>query len=123
MRSCYTATLRFQIVRFFAVLSNVQAFHFVLFRDAETGNQVGYFENHDRAEQSETPGEEYSDQLISHLAPIPVARAHRLAVAKNWIDDGLCEHSRQQRAYRSARAVHAKSVQRVIIPEERLHLR
>src|SRR6185369_4157124 len=62
--------LRFQIVRFFAVLRNVQPFHLVLFAHTEAGHQVGDFKNHDGSHQREAPGEKNADQLIAYLAPV-----------------------------------------------------
>src|SRR5262245_14304844 len=99
--------LRFQLVRFFAVLSTVQAFHFMLLGDAEAGDQIGYFENHDGADKREAPGEEHTDQLVAHLAPIAIPRSDRFAVAKNRIDDSLRKEACEQGADRPARAMYA----------------
>src|SRR5215831_10283015 len=115
--------LRLQIVRFLAVLSNVKAFHLVILADAEAGNPIGYFENHDRADKRKAPREKHADQLIAHLSPMAVASAHRLALSKNRIDDSLRENSGEQSADRAAGPVYAEGVQRVIIPEERLDFR
>src|SRR5262249_4001330 len=115
--------LRLQIVRFLAVLSNVKAFHLVILADAEAGNPIGYFENHDRADKRKAPREKHADQLIAHLSPMAVARAHRLAPSENRIDAPLRANSREQGADRAPGTVDPEGVQRVIIPEERLHLR
>src|SRR5262249_55935646 len=115
--------LRLQIVRFLAVLSNVKAFHLVVLADAEAGDPIGYFENHHRADKRKAPREKHADQLIAHLSPMAVARAHRLALSKNRIDDRLRENAGEQGAGGAAGTVDAEGVQRVIIPEQRLHLR
>src|SRR5207253_6323121 len=73
-----------------------------------------------RSHQREGPRHEHAHQLVSHLAPVTIEPAHRLSHAKDGIHDLLRENAGQQRANRAARAVHAESIERVIITEGRL---
>src|SRR5256886_3305931 len=54
---------------------------------------------------------------------MPIQTAYWLTRSKNRVDHLLRKNSGKQSSDRAARAMHPESIQRVIIPEESLHLR
>ena len=56
-----TVYLQFEVIGLFTVLRNVQTLNLLLLSDAQAGNHIGDFQEHDAANQCEAPGDQYAD--------------------------------------------------------------
>src|SRR6266849_1635613 len=61
---------------------------------------------------------EHAYKLVTNLTPVSIAAANRFRCAKNRVDHLRRKHTSQERTDGSSGAVHAKRVERVIIPED-----
>src|SRR4051812_18005283 len=61
------SALRFEDIPFFAVLAQVQAFHFLLFAHPHTHNGIAYFQNDQGADNAQAPGDCAPHRLVQNL--------------------------------------------------------
>src|SRR5215469_18016975 len=109
---------RFQVIPFFTVQRDVEAFDFVLFADAQSGHDVDNFQDRDGSDKGKDPGEQDSDYLISNLAPVAIQAAHGFPVAEDGINDNACAHSGEDCSNGAARPVNSEGVERVVVAEQ-----
>src|SRR5580704_8001275 len=105
------------------MLRDVQSFNLFRFRYTNAGNHVCYFQEDNGADQRKAPGDQYAHKLVAKLSPVTIHTADGLACAENWIDHLLGENAGQESANRATCAVNSKSIQSIIISEDRFYLR
>ena len=59
-----------EVIPFFAVLCDVEAFDFLFRRYTQTDEEVNDFEQDERAHDGKNPGNGYSHKLIEELMPV-----------------------------------------------------
>ncbi len=65
----------FEIVSFFAVLRDIEAFNFFGFAHAHTGNHIRYFEKDNGADEGKAPGDQNAYKLVAELSPVTIQTA------------------------------------------------
>src|SRR5580704_5019601 len=110
-----------EVIRLFTVLRDVQTFDFFGFGHAHTGNHIRYFQQDDGSDQSEAPSNQHAYKLVAELSPMSIHSADWFACAENRIDHLLREDAGQEGADGATRAVNSKSIQRIIIAEDRFY--
>src|SRR5271169_622786 len=113
----------FEVIRFFAVLRDVQAFDLLRLTHAHAGNHIRYFQEHNGADERKAPGNQYAYKLVAELSPVTVHSAYGFTRAENRIDHLLREDAGEERADGAARAVNAESIESIIIAEDRFYFR
>src|SRR5271167_91105 len=111
----------FEVIRFFAVLRDVQAFDLLRLTHAHAGNHIRYFQEHNGADERKAPGNQYAYKLVAELSPVTVHSAYGFTRAENRIDHLLREDAGEERADGAARAVNAESIESIIIAEDRFY--
>src|SRR5580658_3427554 len=81
----------FEIVSFFAVLRDIEAFDFFGFTYAHTGKHIRYFQQHNGADECKSPGDQTTYKLVAELSPVAAQAADWFACAENRIDELLGE--------------------------------
>src|ERR1700674_3085438 len=121
-----SSILRFYDVSFFAMQADVQPFHLLFLADAHSYYSVANFENNQRAGDGQPPSHTATDELIDDLGSVAVHQAERQqpagAIFESVVDGVGGEHAGEDGAQRSSDAVHAESVQGVIVLELLFHL-
>src|SRR5258706_2721004 len=112
--------LGLEVVALLAMHAQIQAVDFLLPFRAYAGDDVANLEDHPGADDRETPCDPDPHQLVPNLARVPVHPAHRLA-RPDIVDRARGHHAGQDRSQGSASAVHAKRVERIVIPELAFH--
>ena len=119
--------LGFEIVPFLAVQRDIEAADLLIFRNAQADEEIGHFQNDERADDCEDPRDCDSDELIQDLMRVAIKEAHIQCIALGIFEDSVHEFCREEtgekRADCAAGAVDAEGVERIIVAEDRFHFR
>ena len=108
------------------MLSDVQSFVFVIGCNAEAEGEIDNFEEDERAESGDAPGDGDSDGLVEYLMPVSVDGSGREGGSDGVFEDGVDgaggEDAGEEDSDGATDAVHAECVEGVVIPEPELDL-
>src|ERR1700722_15241659 len=113
-------TLRFKRVAFFTMLTEIEALLLGIGIHAHANQDVANLEDNECADGRESNGDQDANRLVQNLPRITVdqTQGNHFTVDGCVVDDVGGEHSRQQRAQRTARGMNAESIERIVITEQ-----
>src|ERR1700678_2029168 len=111
-----------EVVTFFSVLRKIQTLDLVIRGNPQPDRLIDNKEQNRSYDDRNEPRNSCARGLVAKLRPVPVepARWQWLAgsiIAKRGIDGAYRKDAGEKRAQRSAHAMHAKGIQRGVIPE------
>jgi hypothetical protein len=101
------------------VLRQVQPLKFVFARNTHPYKEIGHFQHRECSPNRQTPGDQYTHELIENLARISVENSQRqgvaLSIMENRIDHRKGENSGHQSPQRASGAMNAERVERIVV--------
>src|ERR1700761_4215721 len=104
------------------MLRQVETRALVFFTYPKPNDLIHNEEDNQRSDDGERPGHSYAYSLIDYLALVALQQSGCLTRSEDGIDGAAGKDTGQQRPNVSSGAVHAESIERVVITKDCLHL-
>src|SRR5262249_25407069 len=118
---------RFKYIPLFTVHAGIQALDLLFLINPHTDGGIDDFQNDERAHNRQRPRDQAADKLIAPLCRVALHEPGRLSlprrVLQTIVDEVRRKNTGKNRAQRSARAMYAERVERVIVSELALDAR